>query len=222
MGAREDRRAEHQPEDPGRIHRGELFDERDAGRTEERTADAARDREHQRFGEDLADDLTAARADRDTDGDLALPRRAARQHQICHVRTHDQQHDRDRGEQHSQGRPQRRHRLFLDALHLESRTRRQHRAGRPWRTNRRAERQRLFGRGLKRDAISERRHEVHTRRRLRAIEHERREEVLRPLGNSNDAGMTPITVSVRAGMGAISAPVRSSIVFPRMSGSEWK
>src|SRR5206468_9834794 len=50
--------------------------------------------------EALADDRAAARAERETDGHLFLPRRAAREEEVRHVRARDQQDQADHPHQH--------------------------------------------------------------------------------------------------------------------------
>ena len=64
---------------------------------------SAGEREHQAFDEELRDDAAALGAEREADADFLAPAREAREQQIGDVRARDQQHARDRGEQHAVG-----------------------------------------------------------------------------------------------------------------------
>jgi hypothetical protein len=58
---------------------------------------AGRQAQHQRLDRQLADDAAARGADRQTDRDLALPRRGARENQVRDIRARDQEHETDDG-----------------------------------------------------------------------------------------------------------------------------
>ena len=60
---------------------------------------AAHRRQQQAFGEKLADEACAARAERGTDRDLFLSRERARQQEVCDVGARDQQDESDRAHQ---------------------------------------------------------------------------------------------------------------------------
>ena len=61
--------------------------------------DGGDEREHDAFGEQLADDPAAAGAERCTNGELAGARGAARQQQVGDVAARDEQHEADGAEQ---------------------------------------------------------------------------------------------------------------------------
>jgi hypothetical protein len=71
----------------------------DARHREEQTERAGDQREQHALDEQLPDDLPAARADRHADADLRGPTRRAREQQVGHVGTRDEQHERDRAHQ---------------------------------------------------------------------------------------------------------------------------
>ena len=75
--------------------------------------DAARHREHQAFGEHLAHQPPALRAERGAHADLALARGAARQQQIRDVDAGHEQHEHDGAHQREQRRPELADHLFL-------------------------------------------------------------------------------------------------------------
>ena len=68
-------------------------------------ARAAERGEHEPFAQELADDPAAARAERGADGDFAPAGGAAREQQVRDVGARDQQHRRDRREQHDEPEP---------------------------------------------------------------------------------------------------------------------
>jgi hypothetical protein len=98
--------AEHPPVH-GQVERddrgagGDQADQRAAA--PERQDDARRGaekRQQQALDEQLARDRPARRAERETDGELALPRGGLREQQVGHVAARHQQHERDDAEQH--------------------------------------------------------------------------------------------------------------------------
>ena len=66
---------------------------------------AAREREHDRLGEELPDDARAARAERRAHRDLLAAPERPREDEVGDVGAGDQQHEADRAEQHEQRRP---------------------------------------------------------------------------------------------------------------------
>ena len=71
----------------------------------ERDADrAAGERQEGALGEELPHHAPAAGAERDADGDLALPRGGAREHEVADVGSGDQEHERDRAPEDEQRR----------------------------------------------------------------------------------------------------------------------
>lgn len=81
------------------------------------------EREHEALGQQLADDARLASAERGAYGDLARPRRAAREQQVGDVAAGDQQHQADRRQQRQQTLPDvadelldERHRCEADGL----------------------------------------------------------------------------------------------------------
>ena len=91
----------------------ELLDQHHAAGADRRAQHAAHHCQHHRLDQDLADDLRAAGADRESHRDLTLASGAAREHQVGDIRAHDQQDHHHRREQHLQGRAQRSHGLLL-------------------------------------------------------------------------------------------------------------
>ena len=67
--------------------------------------DTTGERQHQAFGEQLADHSAAAGADGGADGDFLLALGGAGQEQVRHVRAGDQEHETHRAQQHQQGGP---------------------------------------------------------------------------------------------------------------------
>ena len=72
-------------------------------------ADRAEQRQHHRFGDQLAHQAAAAGADREADADLLLPARRARQQHARDVGARDQQHQAD--DRHQRGRDRHHHRI---------------------------------------------------------------------------------------------------------------
>ena len=62
-------------------------------------------REHEALGQELADDPRPPGAERRANGQLARPRRAAREQQVGEIAARDQQHEADRAEHHEEPRP---------------------------------------------------------------------------------------------------------------------
>src|SRR5439155_11358808 len=75
----------------------------EAPERDQQTSRTAQNREDRGLGEQLTDHPSAASAESGTNRDLALPRGAARQREIGHIRTGDQEHERDRTGQYQQG-----------------------------------------------------------------------------------------------------------------------
>ena len=65
---------------------------------------AAGERQEGALGEELPHHAPAAGAERDADGDLALPRGGAREHEVADVGSGDQEHERDRAPEDEQRR----------------------------------------------------------------------------------------------------------------------
>ena len=65
----------------------------------------AGDRQQQAFGQQVSRQPPAGGAERQPHGELALPRRRSRQHQVGEVRAGDEQHERDGAEQNHRRRP---------------------------------------------------------------------------------------------------------------------
>ena len=85
---------------------GQQRDQRlDACHCERQPEGAADGGDEETFGEELPDDARTLRTERDAHGDLPLPRRCAREHEVGGVGAGDEQHHGDRGEQHQQQRP---------------------------------------------------------------------------------------------------------------------
>ena len=87
----------------------------DRGRRDERARRSARERQHQALGEELADDAQATGAERETNRDLALARKAAREREAGEVHARDEQHETHGPEQDERGAPQQ----GIDALIVE-------------------------------------------------------------------------------------------------------
>ena len=81
---------------------------------------AAKRREHDALAEQLADNSSTTSPEGQTNRDLAVPCRAARQQQTRDVCTDNPQHDAHRDGQGAKCRPARRDGLLLDALHIEA------------------------------------------------------------------------------------------------------
>ena len=75
----------------------------------------AQHREHQAFGQQLANQSSAARADRQADADLLLPSRGARQEHVRDVDARDEQNEPDTEHQRGGDRPHRRIGLRMHA-----------------------------------------------------------------------------------------------------------
>ena len=121
MSAGQDGRPEYEPEDAWRIDRGQALHERDAGSPNRRAEHAARCREHHALRHDLLHDPRTAGADRHAYGDLALPRRRARQQQVRDIGADDEEHCRHGSEEHAKRGPQALDHSFFHAAHFESR-----------------------------------------------------------------------------------------------------
>ncbi len=110
--AAENRDAERE-EDDHRIERdllgawheivADVREERQRRGGESESEDAAAEREQEALGEELRHDPTSLRAERETDADFLAPAREAREQKVRDVRAGDQQHRRDRDEQHRVG-----------------------------------------------------------------------------------------------------------------------
>ena len=62
----------------------------------------ATSREHQAFGHQHPHQANAGGAERKPNGDFPMARRRARQHQGCHIRARDEQHQIERGEEETE------------------------------------------------------------------------------------------------------------------------
>ena len=71
----------------------------------------------------LPRETPATRAQREADGHLTLPCGAPHEEQVGHVGAYDQKHDDSGTHQHLEWQPRRRHKLVLQADHLECRRR---------------------------------------------------------------------------------------------------
>ena len=92
----------------GREHRQQ------AGGTpcETQAQDSPRHREQGAFGDELAQQSAAAGSERGPHGQLLVPPRQARHHQVGHVGAGDEQHTGDGAQEHEEGRPRGAHQLF--------------------------------------------------------------------------------------------------------------
>ena len=103
---------ERRNDDPAAIGRCDARDV--AGHQQQQTANArcaegeaehaSRAGQQHALGQQLTDHASATGADRASDRELALPARRSREQQVGHVAARDQQHERDRAEQHQQRR----------------------------------------------------------------------------------------------------------------------
>jgi hypothetical protein len=100
---------------------------------------ASGERQHEALRQHLADDAPAAGADRKSHRHLPLPGRAAGQQQVGDVCAHDEQDDRDGGEEDAERGAKLRDHPVLQALYLESRPVQPRRVGGPRRPDRAAD-----------------------------------------------------------------------------------
>jgi hypothetical protein len=155
VDARQQMAAKTDPEHALRIDRGELFHQIDARRADRGADRAANQRQHEAFGENLADDPGAARADGEAHRELARAAGAPRQEQVGHVGAHDQQYHRHCNEKHPQRRPNGRDQ-FVDQRDQPKPRLRQRLLGiGPRRTHRIADDVRFLVRRFERDAVAE-------------------------------------------------------------------
>ena len=80
---------------------------RDSHARQEQANDGAEHREHAALGHQLPEQPGAARAERGPHGHLAPAVFRSRDQEVCHIRTRDEQHERDGCQQGEQGWPQR-------------------------------------------------------------------------------------------------------------------
>ena len=225
MPARQDRRAEHQPEDARRFDRGQLLDQRDARRAKQRAERAAGDGEHQRIRSG-----SGGRCVRGSRRSRAAPR--SRAAAPCRARAAGSPRSRTRSTARRR-RPRagrevraaasRRRDLSGAAPRIAARS-----AESRWRATAAgcavAHERGLFDRGLQRHA-GRQPGDHRDSRRTASLPDSRAIGVKKssgPVGNSKSAGSTPTTVSSRGGMGASNAPVRNSSALPTIAGSAMK
>jgi hypothetical protein len=101
---REDGNVDRNAVQPRQIRRRQRDEQGQTLEREEHTHRAARDRQEQRFGEELTDKPTARRAERAAHRELALAQGEPREHQVRDVRARDEQQKPDCAEQDQQRR----------------------------------------------------------------------------------------------------------------------
>ena len=121
LRARQDRAAERESKDAGRVDPGHLLDEGDPRRPERDAQQAAGRGQHGALGENLAHDSSPAGSQREPHRDLPAAVAAPRQEQVRDVRADDHQDDRHGGKKHPQRRPELLDRGVFQIPELESR-----------------------------------------------------------------------------------------------------